>query len=241
MYSSVLSPFYDELTRDVPYEKFIEFYESIFSDYGVSPAEIVDLGCGTGTLTVLMAEKGYDMIGVDISPEMLALAVSKTYELENKPLFLCQPLAKLDLYGTVQAAVSSLDSFSYMEHSEISEIFRRVNLFLEPGGVFIFDVNLEEKYKNISGQVFRDETENVLCVWSAEYFELQKKCVYDMDVFSREGNLWLREKEKHVEYAHDKEDIIEKLASAGFRNIKAIENNITAGETGLRLFFTTQK
>ncbi len=217
-----LAPLYDGLTRDVPYELFVDFYELIFRRYGVSPELVLDLACGTGTLTCLLAQRGYEMIGVDSSQEMLSQAVEKSLELpENaRPIFLCQDMEKLDLYGTVGAAVCSLDGVNYVPEENLHQVFHRLRLFVEPGGIFIFDVNTPEKLRSLDGQMFLDEEEDVFCVWRASFYQEDNACVYGMDLFTRvEGELWDREQEEHIEYAHSIETLTKKLTEQGFDDI----------------------
>lgn len=215
-----LAPFYDELTRDVPYSAFADLYEEVFAEYGISAYTILDLGCGTGTLTCILAERGHEMIGTDYSEEMLSEAQEKCWEREFdvRPMFLHQSMTELDLYGTVNAAVSSLDSLNYVAPEDISEVFRRLRLFIEPGGALVFDVNRPEWLKSLDGQVFVDETDDVFCVWRADFSN--DKLTYGMDIFSRAGSTWSRRQEEHIEYAHSIDFLKEKLRDNGFGEIK---------------------
>ncbi|MBQ4428027.1 MAG: class I SAM-dependent methyltransferase [Oscillospiraceae bacterium] len=215
-----LAPFYDELTRDVPYSAFADLYEEVFAEYGISAYTILDLGCGTGTLTCMLAERGHEMIGTDFSEEMLSEAQEKCWEreLDVRPMFLHQSMTELDLYGTVNAAVSSLDSLNYVAPEDISEVFRRLRLFIEPGGVFVFDVNRPEWLRSLDGQVFVDETDDVFCVWRADFAD--NRLTYGMDIFSRAGGAWSRRQEEHIEYAHGIEFLEEKLRENGFGEIR---------------------
>lgn len=221
-----LARFYDSLTTDVPYASIADFYERIYELYGLNVRSVLDLACGTGTLTCLLARRGYDMIGTDRSEEMLAMAFEKAvaYDtaagLNPRPLFLCQPMEELDLYGTVDAAVCSLDGINYVKPALLNQVFHRVRLFLEPGGVFIFDVNTPEKLKGLDGQVFLDETEDVFCVWRTEYDEKINACVYGMDIFERNGVRWRRSREEHTEYAYEVDDMVRMLHDEGFEEIK---------------------
>ena len=216
-----LAPMYDSLTRDVPYGAFADFYELLFKKYGVSPKLVLDLACGTGTLTCLLAGRGYEMIGVDGSEEMLSQAAQKAREMaEPKPIFLCQDMGELDLYGTVEAAVCSLDGINYLPPEELDTVFERLRLFIEPGGMLIFDVNTPEKLRNLDGQVFLDEGEDVYCVWRAGFYEEDNACVYGIDLFTRvREDLWLRSQEEHVEYAHSVELLREALLRHSFEDI----------------------
>ena len=188
-----LAPVYDGLTSDVPYEAFADFYQLIFRKYKVQPELVLDLACGTGTLTCILARRGYEMIGVDASQDMLAQAMEKALELPEgtRPIFLCQEMEELDLFGTVQAAVCSLDGINYVPQSSLDQVFHRLELFVEPGGILVFDINTPEKLHAMDGQVFLDEREDVFCVWRAAYYQEDNACVYGIDLFSRLTNgLW---------------------------------------------------
>lgn len=217
-----LAPHYDSLTGDVPYERFAHFYELIFQKYATHPTLVLDLACGTGTLTSELARRGYEMIGVDASADMLAQAREKAGECGAAvmPIFLNQTMEKLDLYGTVSAAVCSLDGVNYLPPDHLGMVFERLRLFVEPGGLFIFDVNTPEKLKGLDGQVFLDETDDVYCVWRAELSEDGNALQYGMDIFSlAENGLWERSFEEHMEYLHPRERLIGELLAHGFGEI----------------------
>jgi SAM-dependent methyltransferase len=217
-----LAPYYDELTEDVPYSSFADFYEVIFKKYELRPQMILDLACGTGTLTYELARRGYEMIGVDLSEDMLSEAAKKaaSESFRVAPMFLCQSMEELDLYGTVSAAVCSLDGIDYVPPESLSEVFHRLHLFVEPGGIIVFDVNTPEKLRSLDGEVFLDETEDVYCVWRAEFDEELGACVYGMDIFAHQGgDMWLRGEEEHIEYAHSAKLLCDKLTEQGFGDI----------------------
>ena len=213
---------YDELTYDVAYEKTLEFMESILQSLGKTPATVLDLACGTGSMSVLMAKKGYQVTGVDISQEMLMVAYDKALELENnRPLFACQPMQELELPEPVDLAVCCLDSLNYLtDPLDCQETFRRVYANLKPGGVFLFDINSAFKLRSLDGQVFLDETEDTYCVWRAEFEEAENICYYGMDIFQRHGELWQRSFEEHAEYAYGVEELTRWLKDAGFHQVK---------------------
>lgn len=215
-----LAAWYDKLTLDVPYEDFLCFYEREFSADGGEFHTILDFCCGTGTLTWLMAERGYEMIASDASPDMLMQASCKAAEVSIPPLFLCQEASGLDLYGTVDAAVCSLDGMDYIPPEELNEVFRRLHLFIRPNGLLIFDIRKPEWFRSIDGEVFVDETEDMLCLWRADFDEGEGFMCYGMDIFSKTGKLWRRESEEHIEYAHEPQMLEKLLADNGFVNIK---------------------
>lgn len=231
-----LAPWYDKLTGDVPYTRFADFYEAEFRRNGGEFKLLLDLCCGTGTLTDVLSRRGYEMIAVDSSVEMLMEAQSKSAGLETPPLFLCQDAAALDLYGTVDAAVCSLDGMNYIPPEDLPEVFRRLWLFVRPGGLLIFDIRTPEFLRSLDGDVFVDEQEDVLCLWRADFEEDLPAIIYGMDIFSRQGRLWQRESEEHVEYAHEPAALQALLEQAGFHDV-CLRPDCPQGDMG-RLFIT---
>ena len=231
-----LAPWYDKLTGDVPYTRFADFYEAEFRRNGGEFKLLLDLCCGTGTLTDVLSRRGYEMIAVDSSVEMLMEAQSKSAGLETPPLFLCQDAAALDLYGTVDAAVCSLDGMNYIPPEDLPEVFRRLRLFVRPGGLLIFDIRTPEFLRSLDGNVFVDEQEDVLCLWRADFEEALPAIIYGMDIFSRQGRLWQRESEEHVEYAHEPAALQALLEQAGFHDV-CLRPDCPQGDMG-RLFIT---
>ena len=213
---------YDELTYDVAYAETLDFMESILRSMGKAPETALDLACGTGSLSVRMAKKGYAVTGADISQEMLTVAYDKALELEeNRPLFICQPMQALELPAPVDLVVCCLDSLNYLtDPADCRETFRRVFANLKPGGVFLFDINSACKLRGLDGQVFLDETEDTYCVWRAEFEETEHICYYGMDIFRRRGELWDRSFEEHAEYAYDAEALEQWLRAAGFAGVR---------------------
>ena len=214
-----LAQWYDQLTGDVPYDDFADFYEAEFAANAGEFRLLLDLCCGTGTLTALMSERGYEMIGVDASFEMLMQAREKSALLDTPPLFLCQDVSELDLYGTVDAAYCSLDGMNYIAPELLPELFHRLRLFVRPGGLFIFDLRSPDWLRSMDGQVYVDEQEDLLCLWRADMDEAEGLVVYGMDIFSAEGELWRRESEEHIEYVHEFEELKALLETAGFEGV----------------------
>ena len=234
-----LAFWYDRLTLDIPYETFVDFYEKEFSADGGEFKVLLDLCCGTGTLTWLLADRGYEMIAADASPDMLMQAASKAAEVSVPPLFLCQDASALDLYGTVDAAVCSLDGMNYIPESELPEVFHRLHLFVRPGGLLIFDIKTPEWFRSVDGSVSVDETEDMLCLWRAEFDTEENAICYGMDIFSKSGSLWRRDSEEHIEYAHSPERLAELLEIAGFENVRLCCD--CPQSDGGRLFITAKR
>jgi len=220
---SFLAGCYDGLTYDVDYASWADYIEKHFRRRKLPGRTVLDLACGTGSLTWELAARGYETIGVDRSPEMLAQAAQKHREGAIPPLFLCQSMEKLDLYGTVDACVCCLDSVNYVtDPRKLLRAFRRVRLFLAPGGLFLFDVNSPEKLEGLDGQVFLDETEESYCVWRAAYSRRSRICSYYMDLFRLDpaSGLWAREEELHRERAYPVPELTDLLREAGFSEIQ---------------------
>ena len=212
---------YDALTGDVGYEKRADYLEKLFRKSHIPVHTVLDLACGTGTMTWILTGRGYEMIGVDASEEMLAAAMEKSGSVEGiAPIFLHQSMPKLDLYGTVDAAICCLDSLNYLTNpKDVQRTFDRLRLFIAPGGVLIFDINTVEKLASLDGQVFLDETEDTYCVWRPEY--RRGICTYYMDLFElQEDGSWERSFELHRERAYTVEELTAWLEAAGFGEIR---------------------
>lgn len=216
-----LAASYDRLTDDVKYGEVLRYLEQIWKEKGKCPETILDLACGTGSLTVLLAKNGYRVLGADCSEDMLAVAYQKAMDIEeNRPYFIHQSMQKLRLPYEVDSVVCCLDSLNYLtEPSDCRETICRVYDALAPGGIFVFDVNTPEKLRAMDGQVFLDEDDDVYCVWRAEYSEAERICAYGMDIFQRTGSLWRRSFEEHLEYAYDSAQLLGFLRDAGFADV----------------------
>ena len=211
---------YDRLTTDVDYEATVRFYNEILAREDLAPRTAVDLACGTGSVTALLARQGLQVTGVDMSEEMLTVAWEKCQDLEQPPRFICQKLQELWLPRGVDLAVCALDSLDYITDPEdCAEAIRRVYKALNPGGIFIFDVNTPEKLRAMDGQVFLDEDDDVYCVWRGEFDEETNICSYGMDLFQRKGQTWVRSFEEHREYAYSAQQLKDYLKAAGFSHI----------------------
>ena len=212
---------YDRLTSDVDYRAVVDFYQQIIDREGLRPRTVVDLACGTGSVSAILAEMGLIVTGVDMSEDMLTVACAKTADMPNAPRFVCQKLQELHLGVGVDLAVCALDSMDYItDPADCAEAIRRVYKALNPGGMFIFDVNTPQKLRAMDGQVFIDEDDDVFCVWRGEFDEKTNICSYGMDLFQRSGNVWERSFEEHLEYAYSQEQLVNYLKDAGFTAIR---------------------
>ncbi len=239
----VLSAYYDRFTDDVGYDAWADYFEEIFRRENVEPKLILDLACGTGTITALLAARGYDMIGVDASAEMLSQALMRTVDLTPRPLLLHQRMEELELYGTVDACVCCLDSINYItDPAVLRTAFARVYEALEPGGIFIFDINTSKKFRDIAGQSYVREDEDVYCVWQCLVDDTL--CTYEFDIFENRGkNRWERAQETHQERIYTLEELLILLDDTGFIACKVYPELSFDPVTGQehRLFFTAQK
>ena len=241
-----LAQCYDQFTEDVNYDRWADYVERHFARSRLPIRTVLDLACGTGSLTRLLALRGYEMIGADLSEEMPAQAAEKCRGVgEPEPIFLHQAMEELDLYGTIDACVCCLDSINYVTRSgKLARAFQRVHTFLMPGGLFLFDINTPDKLQGLDGQIFLDENETSYCVWRADYSPRRRVCTYGMDIFQREENgLWRRWEEVHEEFAYQPEELEELLRQAGFRRIKQYgELRMTPPRAGEgRIFFAARK
>ena len=215
-----LAASYDRLTSDVDYEATVAFYREILRREGLKPRTAVDLACGTGSVARILAADGLKVTGVDLSEEMLTEAARKAQGMKNPPLYVHQRLERLELPRGVDLAVCALDSLDYLTSPEDGrQAIFRVYRALNPGGIFLFDVNTPEKLRAMDGQVFLDEDDDVYCVWRGEFDEKTNICSYGMDLFQRRGDVWKRSFEEHREYAYSQAELVGYLREAGFTGI----------------------
>ena len=238
-----LAESYDLFTTDVNYKLWADYYEEIFKVHNIKPELVLDLACGTGTLSIELANRGYDMTSVDASPEMLSVAMQKAGELcENQPLFLCQTMEELDLYGTMDAVVCSLDSLNYLLTVDaLNATFDRLKYFVRPSGIVVFDVNTEYKFSKMNGMSYIRDEEDYFCAWSAEFED--SICNMTMDIFHRVGDMWQRSQEEHIERAHTDNEIKSAFETAGFKLIAKYDELSfeSAKDTSERVFWVIER
>ncbi len=213
----IFSQFYDGLTFNVDYKKRADYIESICARFSHHMGITLDLACGTGSLTLLLKERGVDIYGIDGSPDMLSLANEKAYEKGLEILFLCQPMQRIDLYGTINTCICTLDSINHLtSKKEVQETFDRVSFFMDKDGLFVFDVNTVCKHREILGNnTFVYDTDQVFCVWQNSLKENNIVNI-ELDLFEREGESYYRRSERFSERAYEIEELSSMLEKAGF-------------------------
>lgn len=238
-----LADSYDLLTTDVDYPRWADYIEWHFSRQPGPVRRVVELACGTGSLTRILAQRGYEMTAVDLSADMLSVADQKCGGLPV--LFLCQDMSRLALMEQADAMICCLDSVNYVTRpGALRRAFQRVYRYLRPGGLFLFDAKTPQALEEADGQVYLDETEEVYCVWRGEYSPRRRICGYGIDLFRRRPDgTWDRGGEYHEEYAYTPEELEEHLRQAGFQQIRRYgdlkKRPPRPGE--MRLFFAARK
>ncbi len=236
---------YDKL-QDADYGKFVDYYERIFQKFGKTPKLVLDLACGTGNITIPMAKRGYDMIGLDLSCEMLNIARDKAMAEGMDILFLNQDMCEMELYGTVDAIVCALDGLNYItDPDDMQEIFRLVANYLNPGGVMIFDMNSEYKLREVlGGNTFVCEEEDIYYVWQSEFCEETKVCDFELNFFCRQADgSYTRFDEYQAERAYSTDEITKYAKSVGL-NVEGFYKPFefaTVSDKDERIFFVISK
>lgn len=236
---------YDSLMLNADYKKRAKYIEMLFKKYGKMPTLMLDLACGTGEFSAAFARKGVEVIGVDMSEDMLSIAREKAYDEGLDILYLCQSAGELDLYGTVDGAICCLDSLNHItKKSELEKAVQKVSLFLEKDCLFIFDVNTPYKHREILGNnTFVLESEDVYCVWQNEYAEKMQKTNITLDVFQEEDGVYTRFTEEFSERAYDMEYLKTVLMKKGFE-VLGVFDDLTENplnENSQRAIFVAKK
>lgn len=220
---------YDTFMDNVPYEKWAEYVVGLLKKYGIEDGLVLDLGCGTGSLTELLAAKGYDMTGVDFSEEMLEIAMEKKRQSGYDILYLLQDMREFELYGTMRAVVSICDSMNYlMSEEELLEVFRLVNNYLDPGGIFIFDMNTPYKYRELGEDTIAENREECSFIWENYYHPEEEINEYDLTVFVKTGERqgecsFRRFQETHYQRGYRLEQMKTLLEKAGLVLLEAAD------------------
>jgi SAM-dependent methyltransferase len=227
MLYDLIAPMYDRENASVDYERWADFLEEVFRrEMTTPPALVLDLGCGTGSMTLALARRGYDMTGVDLSPEMLAVAREREAKekLTHPCLWLCQDMCDFELYGTVDACVCCLDTLNHLtETGELSACFDLVHNYLIPDGVFVFDVNTKHKFETLyASEVYTYEDDDTFTVWENDYRPRSGLCDFYITQFRREADgRYVRTDEVQTERAYSLRTLQTTLKKCGFEFIGA--------------------
>lgn len=217
---SAFARYYDELTANIDYRKRAEYFHAIIQKYkSTKDSILLDLACGTGSISQEMARLGYDVIGVDNSDEMLGMAIEKKFDSGLDIQYLCQDMRQLDMFGTIDIAVCALDSINHLGSAEdVRKVFENVAFFSEIGGLFIFDVNTLYKHRNIlADNTFTYETDRVYCVWENSLDRADDSVRMHLEFFELEENgMYSRSSDDLVERAYSEETIERLLEESGF-------------------------
>jgi len=219
---------YDMFMDNIPYEDWCGYLTSLLKEYGINDGLVLDLGCGTGTLTELLAKEGYDMIGVDVSEDMLQEAIEKRAESGLPILYLLQDMREFELYGTVRAVVSICDSLNYiLDYDDLAHVFSLVNNYLDPKGVFIFDFNTRYKYEEILGdRTIAENREECSFIWDNYYYEDEKINEYDLSLFietDKDSGLYRKYEETHYQRAYTLEEMKKLIRKSGLEFVTAYD------------------
>ncbi len=245
-YFEAFAGVYDIFTEGVDYKSRADYILSLLRNNGIENGTLLDLACGTGSLTVEFCKKGFETIAVDLSEDMLLSAREKLESFGDKALILCQDMRQLDLFGTVNAAVCSLDSINHLDNiDDVRTVFQKVSLFTEPGGVFVFDVNTLYKHNCIlADNTFVYESEDAFLVWQNSLQEDGRSVDIMLDIFTEnENGLYERESEDFTETAYSEDEIKEALLQAGFTDIEVFDDLSfdKPSEDSQRVYFTAKK
>lgn len=213
---------YDTFMDNVPYDEWGEYLVSLLKKYGVEDGLVLDMGCGTGAMTRYLDAHGYDMTGIDVSEEMLTIAKEKS---SPDILYLLQDMREFELYGTVKAAVSICDSMNYiLEKEDLVQVFKLVNNYLDPSGIFIFDMNTEYKYTHLLADgTFAENREESSFIWENFYDEEERINEYDLTLFIKEGELFRKFEETHYQRCYSLDEVKEAAKEAGMDFVAAYD------------------
>ena len=209
---------YDLFMDNIPYGEWTEYVKELLAEEGIKDGILLDLGCGTGSVTELLAKAGFDMIGIDNSEEMLDIAMEKRYESGLDILYLLQDMREFELYGTVKGVVSICDSMNYiLDDEDLLDVFKLVHNYLDNDGIFIFDMNTMYKYREIlADNTFAEDREESSFIWENFYDEEEEINQYDLSLFvQEEDGRYRKYEETHLQRAYEQETVEELLKESG--------------------------
>lgn len=209
---------YDDFMDNIPYQEWADYVMDLLREDGISDGLLLDLGCGTGNITGILSDAGYDMIGIDNSSEMLEMAMEKSANAEHNILYLLQDMREFELYGTVRAIVSICDSMNYiLEEEDLKEVFLLANNYLDPEGLFIFDMNTKYKYEHLLGDhTIAEDREKMSFIWENTYYEEERINEYNLHLFlQEEDGKYQKFTETHYQKAYEIKEVKRLLKEAG--------------------------
>lgn len=244
MYSS-FAYVYDKFMENVPYDQWVDYIQALWSHYNLKPHLVLDLACGTGEITYRLAQKDFDMIGIDMSFEMLNVAKEKAEKKDLDILFLEQDMREFELYGTVSSILCICDGLNYLHDDEdLLQVFKLANNYLDPKGLFIFDMNTAYKYETLGEETYTDVQEECAYIWDNYYDETDHMNEYHLTIFSKEENgLYRKYEETHYQKAYTVEKVNELLEKSGLQPV-AVYDAFTFDEpkkNSERLYFVARE
>lgn len=215
---------YDTFMDHTPYKEWCQYLVDVLESYHIKNDLVLDMGCGTGTLTRMLEQAGYNMIGIDSSDEMLSIAIQKKDE-DSSILYLQQDMREFELYGTVKAVVSVCDSINYLlEDEDVVQTFKLVNNYLDPDGIFIFDFNTIYKYETVIGDAtIAENRDNCSFIWENYYHEEEHINEYDLTIFVQENDLYKRFNETHYQRGYTLDEMKDFVEKAGLLFVNAVD------------------
>lgn len=237
---------YDLFMDNIPYEEWTDYVKELFAEEGIKEGILLDLGCGTGSVTELLAESGFDMIGIDNSEEMLEIAMEKREESGHDILYLLQDMREFELYGTVKGVVSICDSMNYiLDDEDLLDVFKLVHNYLDNEGIFIFDMNTMYKYEQIlADNTFAEDREESSFIWENYYDEEEEINQYDLSLFvQEEDGRYRKYEETHLQRAYEQQCVEELIKESGLELLHvydAFTKDLPA-EDSQRIYFVCRR
>ena len=237
---------YDLFMDNIPYEEWTEYVKELLAEEGIKDGILLDLGCGTGSVTELLAKSGFDMIGIDNSEEMLDIAMEKRYESGLDILYLLQDMREFELYGTVKGVVSICDSMNYiLDDEDLLDVFKLVHNYLDNDGIFVFDMNTMYKYQEIlADNTFAEDREESSFIWGNYYDEEDEINQYDLTLFVKEEDGRYRKyEETHLQRAYEQQCVEELIKESGLELLHVYDafTRELPAEDSQRIYFVCRR
>jgi ubiquinone/menaquinone biosynthesis C-methylase UbiE len=237
---------YDLFMDNIPYEEWTDYVKELFAEEGVKDGILLDLGCGTGSVTELLAKSGFDMIGIDNSEEMLEIAMEKRAESGLDILYLLQDMREFELYGTVKGVVSICDSMNYiLDEEDLLDVFKLVHNYLDNEGIFIFDMKTMHEYANVmADNTFAEDREESSFIWENYYDEEEEINQYDLSIFVKEEDGRYRKyEETHLQRAYEQQCVEELIKESGLELLHVYDafTKELPAEDSQRIYFVCRR